>query len=84
MILEIVPDDEPVTAALAGPPAVQQTPLPQGTPLTQVAGVLGRSSKPVSPFLKQLPGMLRQPQSTAMAFVLVEIFGPPVSKKGRG
>ena len=82
VILEIVPDDVPVTAELVVTPAERQAPPAPGTPLTQAAGILGRSSKPVSPFLKQLPGMLRQPQSTAMAFVLVEIFGPPVSKKG--
>ena len=81
VVLELVPDDEPVTAQLVEQPAASQTPPPQA-PLTQVAGVLGaRETRTLSPTVKQLQGMLGRPQSMAAAFMLVEIFGPPVSRK---
>ncbi len=78
VVLEIV-EEELVTAPIAAQPTSAQVPL------TQVAGVLGaRETRTISPFLKQLQGMVGRPQSTATAFVLVEIFGPPVSRKWMG
>jgi hypothetical protein len=74
--VEVVSQDE--QARLSGLPAVIQA-LP--TPVSPLGGVLAHRVRPISPVVANLPALLRNPQTTAAAFVLREIFGPPVCRR---
>jgi hypothetical protein len=75
VLVEVVSEDE--KARLSGLPAVIQA-LPP--PVAPLGGVLAHRVRRVSPVVAQLPALLRNPQTTAAAFVLREIFGPPVCR----
>ena len=75
VVLEIVPDDE-ATPAIGLPPDKQT-----GPPPLALGGVLSRPASTVSPILKQLPNLLRDPQSVGAVFALREIFGPPLCRR---
>jgi hypothetical protein len=76
ILVEVVSEDE--KARLSGLPAVIQA-LP--APVSPLGGVLAHRAHRVSPVAAQLPALLRNPQATAAAFVLREIFGPPVCRR---
>lgn len=76
VVVEVVSEDE--KARLAGLPAVIQAPA---APVAPLGGVLARRTPKTSPVVAQLPALLRSPQTTAAAFVLREIFGPPVCRR---
>jgi hypothetical protein len=74
--VEVVSQDE--QGRLSGLPSVIQA-LP--TPVSPLGGVLAHRVRPISPVVAHLPALLRNPQTTAAAFVLREIFGPPVCRR---
>jgi hypothetical protein len=74
--VEVVSQDE--QARLSGLPTVIQA-LP--SPVSPLGGVLAHRVHRVSPVVAQLPALLRNPQTTAAAFVLREIFGQPVCRR---
>jgi hypothetical protein len=76
VVLEVVSEDE--QARLSGLPSVIQA-LP--APVSPLGGVLAHRVRPISPVVANLPALLRNPQTTAAAFVLREIFGPPVCRR---
>jgi hypothetical protein len=75
-LVEVVSEDE--KTRLSGLPTVIQA-LPP--PVAPLGGVLAHRVRRVSPVAAQLPALLRNPQATAAAFVLREIFGPPVCRR---
>jgi hypothetical protein len=75
-VVEVVSEDE--KGRLSGLPAVIQA-LP--APVSPLGGVLAHRVHRISPVVAQLPALLRNPQTTAAAFVLREIFGPPVCRR---
>lgn len=75
-VVEVVSDDE--KGRLSSLPAVIQA-LP--APVAPLGGVLAHRVHKISPVVAQLPSLLRNPQTTAAAFVLREIFGPPVCRR---
>ena len=83
VILEIVPDDDDESAPAAAPASALLAAMPPPPP-PQAVAILGRPTRQVSPVVKQLQGMLGQPQGMATAFVLSEVFGPPRSRRRMG
>ena len=65
VLVEAISEDE--KARLSGLPAVIQAPVP---PVAPLGGVLVHRARRVSPIAAQLPALLRNPQTTAAAFVL--------------
>ncbi len=76
VVVEVISEDE--KARLSGLPAVIRA-LP--APVSPLGGVVAHRAHRVSPVAAQLPALLRNPQATAAAFVLREIFGPPVCRR---
>ena len=75
VVLELVPDDEP-TPAIGLTAGMQTAPPPLA-----LGGVLSRPASTVSPVLKLVPGLLRDPKALGAAFALREIFGPPLCRR---
>jgi hypothetical protein len=80
-----LPDDLPVARVVAEPTTSVTAPAQLAKlakPMRASAAPEKPRSEPVSPFMKQLQGVLKGPDAAAMAVVLSEVLGPPKGKRG--
>jgi hypothetical protein len=75
--VEVRPEPVPVVPVAEVPVEAVPLPKPPPPPPRQV-------SKPPSPVVAQVLALLRSPQSAGTAFVLREVLGAPLSRRGAG